>query len=112
MTGQDQRGSGPRPLGEALGALFVARQFGEIRGTSELEQSWRDAVGTEHDAETRVVALRRGVLTIEVAHPILLNQVSFRRVELLDAMRRALPDRQIRDIRFRIGAFGSDPNAE
>jgi hypothetical protein len=48
--------------------------------------------------------VRRGVLTVIVAHPTLLEELSaFRKSELLQALRAGAPATPIQDIRFRVG---------
>lgn len=104
--GPHGRVSGPRPLGEVLNRLFLTRGYTRTRAAGELEQAWYQAVGEAHGHETRVVSLKRGILTIETVHPALASELaSYRRAELLESIRRAVPDRQIRDLRFRLGEF-------
>ncbi|CAN5879171.1 hypothetical protein BH23PLA1_BH23PLA1_06060 [soil metagenome] len=107
---------GPVPLSEALGALFAARGFGRLRSTRELEEAWAEAVGASAAGQSRPGAIRHGVLSVTVAHPTLLEELAaFRKPALLAALRRALPDLTIHDIRFRIGPIhppASGPAAE
>lgn len=95
---------GPKPLGDILGALLETRGYGRLRGQAELEAAWASAVGEPGRRQTKLGALRRGVLPVTVAHPALLQELSaFRKTELLQALRRAVPDVVLHDFRFRIG---------
>ena len=61
-------------------------------------------MGEPHCHQTRVGEVRRGVLTVIVAHPTLLEELAaFRKPELLQALRAAAPATTIHDIRFRVG---------
>ncbi len=70
----------------------------------ELEAAWADAVGEAGRGQTRVDGLRRGVLSVTVAHPTLLAELaSFQKPTLLAALRRSMGGTPILDIRFRVG---------
>jgi predicted nucleic acid-binding Zn ribbon protein len=98
------KGRGPRPLSEILGEVFAARGYGRLRGVGELESAWTSAVGEPDCRRTKLGGVRRGVLNVTVAHPALLEQLSsFRKSELLAALRREAPGTPIQDIRFRVG---------
>jgi len=95
---------GPRPLSEILGELFTIRGYGRLRALSELEEVWNTAVGEPHCHQTRAGEVRRGVLTVTVAHPTLLEELAaFRKPALVQALRIGAPGTTIHDIRFRVG---------
>jgi predicted nucleic acid-binding Zn ribbon protein len=95
---------GPRVLGDLLGELYAARGLGRVQATSELEEAWSEAVGEAGRDETRVAGLRHGVLTVTVGHPALLEELAaFRKAALLAALRTALPELRLQDLRFRVG---------
>jgi len=98
---------GPRALSEVLGELFTVRGYGRLQTSGELEQAWNCAVGEPYCHETRVGELRRGILSVTVAHPTLLEELAaFRKSEILEALRTSAPGTTIQDIRFRIGPVG------
>ena len=115
MTNPNRRG--PRPLTDILGELFAARGFSRLHARKELEDAWNAAVGDPAWRQTRLGEVRRGVLNVTVAHSALLEELaSFRKAELLAAVREAAPGTVIHDIRFRVGPLDSDdhgpgPNA-
>ena len=100
---------GPRALGDLLGELMIARGLTQARSATEVELAWAKVVGEREAGQTQVSGLRQGILTISVAHSALLEELAaFRKRELLEAMRKILPNKVLRDIRFRIGAIDSD----
>ena len=109
LSGEPTGRRGPKPLGDVLGALFAARGLGGLRAGAALERAWADAVGEPACRRTRVDGLRRGVLAVIVAHPALLEELSaFRKPALLAALRAALPETPIHDLRFRVGRVEAD----
>lgn len=95
---------GPKALSEILGELFTMRGYGQLQAQAELENAWNAAVGEPHCQATRVGEVRRGVLTVTVAHSTLLEELAaFRKTELLQALRTGASGATIHDIRFRVG---------
>jgi hypothetical protein len=104
MSNPNRRG--PRALSEILGDLFTVRGYGRLRGLSELEEAWNQAVGEPHCHDTQLGEVRRGVLNVTVAHSTLLEELAaFRKSELLQALRSTGGGAAIQDIRFRVGAI-------
>ncbi|WP_435018091.1 DUF721 domain-containing protein [Tundrisphaera sp. TA3] len=94
----------PKALSDILGNLFAARGYGRLMGAGELEAAWNAAVGEPASRQTKVGAVRRGILNVTVAHPILIDELSsYRKPEILAALRREAPGTPIHDIRFRVG---------
>lgn len=105
------RSRGPKPVADILGDLFAMRGLARVRAVGELEAAWADAVGEPGRDQTRVDGLRRGVLSVTVAHPTLLAELaSFQKPTLLAALRRSMGGTPIHDIRFRVGPIDrADP---
>ena len=102
MSNPNRRG--PRALSDILGELFTVRGYGRLRASSELEEVWNTAVGEPLCHQTRMGDVRRGVLSVTVSHPTLLEELAaFRKPELLQALRTGAPGTMIHDIRFRVG---------
>lgn len=94
----------PERLGEILSRLFIARGWGRRQGRLQLEQAWNEAVGAAQAAQTRVSTLRRGVLEIVVNNAVLLQELAhYQKRQLLQELRRRLPNTTLTDLRFRIG---------
>ena len=95
---------GPEKIGEILSRLFTARGWGRRQDRLHLERAWEEAAGKEHAAQTRVGALRRGVLEVTVGNAVLLQELSsFHKRRLLEQLRLRLPSTPITDLRFRAG---------
>ncbi|HEX5272187.1 MAG TPA: DciA family protein [Gemmataceae bacterium] len=97
---------GPESLGEFLSRLFVARGWGRRQDRLRLEEAWAAAVaacGLSPD-ETRVAALRRGVLEVVVGSGVLLQELAhYHKRRLLTELRTRLAGTTLTDLRFRAG---------
>jgi hypothetical protein len=101
---RDPPGRGPERLDEILSRLFTARGLGRRQGRLHLEKAWAEAAGPEQAAQTRVAALRRGVLEVVVGNAVLLQELAhFHKRRLLEDLRRRLPHTPLADLRFRAG---------
>jgi predicted nucleic acid-binding Zn ribbon protein len=101
---------GPKPLSDILSELFATRGFGRLRALKELEDAWNAAVGEPGCHQTKVGAVRRGVLNVTVAHSTLLEELAaFQKPSLLAALRQNAPGTLIHDIRFRVGPIDPPP---
>jgi len=101
------REKGPELVGEVLSRLFAARGWGRRQDRLRLERIWAQAIGPDHANQTRVAALRRGVLEVEVANSALLQELAhFHKRRLLAELRRRLPGVALGELRFRAGAWG------
>ncbi|MCS6850389.1 MAG: DUF721 domain-containing protein [Gemmataceae bacterium] len=92
---------GPEALGEILSRLFAARGWGRRQERLQLEEAWARVVGPALADQTQVGMLRRGVLEILVHSSVLRHELAqFHKRRLLDELRRLLPGRVLRDLRF------------
>jgi hypothetical protein len=98
---------GPELIGEILSRLFTARGWGRRQGRLRLEQAWAEAAaaaGPDAAQHTRVGALRRGVLEVEVTNAVMLQELAhYHKRRLLEQLRGRLPELTITDLRFRLG---------
>ena len=98
--------AGPESLGEILSRLFTARGWGRRQDRLRLEEAWSAAIaacGLAGD-ETKVGALRRGVLEVVVGSGVMLQELAhYHKRRLLEQLRRRLPGTTVTDLRFRAG---------
>lgn len=97
---------GPENLADVLAKLFASRGWARSSERGRLEEAWAESVGAEHQAQTRVLGLRRGVLEVEIKNPVLMQEFAqFRKRSLLESMRKRLAGTTISDLKFRAGAW-------
>jgi hypothetical protein len=97
---------GPQLISSVLADLMARTGFARVQGAAALEAAWREAAGPAGQRFTRVGALRRGRLEVIVANSTLVQELCFQKPALIAALRRALPEQTIADLRFRVGPLG------
>ena len=93
----------PERIGNVLAELMARCGYARQQADQALQKAWRAAVGDLAAQWTRVGPLRRGMLEVTVANSVLLQELSFQKTTLLDALAKKLPDHKIRDLRLRSG---------
>jgi predicted nucleic acid-binding Zn ribbon protein len=102
--GQSPRPSEPRRIGDVLVDLLAQRGYAQTTSNDDCLVAWQDTAG-ELSQHSLPGALKRGVLQINVRNSAVLQELTFRKQELLAGMRRQLPHHRIADLRFRIGCL-------
>jgi predicted nucleic acid-binding Zn ribbon protein len=108
MIGPRRPPGDPEPIGELIQPLLKELKIVGRRVGKELHRVWLETAGPDLAHRTRLVSLRSGKLVVEVDSAALLQELqSFRAPELLARLRDLMPNPPVNEIRFRLGAFGS-----
>lgn len=91
-----------RKIGDIVAELITRRGLGRVDETEELEQAWREAIGSPGDGYTRVGRLNGRTLEILVDHAILVQELNYHMQTLLDRLAKSLPERKIETLKFRV----------
>jgi len=103
MATKYTKSKGPQPIGDILAELMARKGFARARGEEAYQAAWKEAVGEPVAQYTRTGKLRRGLLEIIVANSMLIQELTFQKVGLLESIKQKLPDEKIRDLRFKVG---------
>lgn len=93
----------PQKIANVLSQLLARRGYAQERSLAEQEDAWRAIVGPDIARQTKPGLVRRGVWEVYVRHSTLLQELSFRKRELLEKVAESLPGRKVRDFKFRVG---------
>lgn len=94
----------PRSIANVLSTLLARRGYAQIQSAGELSEVWGQVAGVAVAQQSRVGTVRRGILQVVVQNSALLQELTFRKPQLLEALTRMLPARSIRDLKFRVGS--------
>jgi hypothetical protein len=109
-----QAARGVASVGEVLRGWLKENKVRERIAASSIFTKWKQIVGEEIGARTRVIEAAAGELVIEVDSSALLNELStYYRQEILDSLHQTEEFRGIQKLKFRSGSLhGPGPLAE
>lgn len=79
----------------------IRRNLNSQRTTEMTELQWSSTVGETLAAYTRPGQIRRGALEIYVDSPLVLQELTMRKPQILQSLQESLPDHGIRTLRFK-----------
>jgi hypothetical protein len=96
---------GPERIADILTQLMSRRGFARVRGAEAYQSAWNEASGSLGAQYSRVGQLKRGTLEIVVSNSTLIQEFTFQKSSFLATLNRLLPDHNIKNLRFRLGAI-------
>lgn len=106
MTRERRKGE-PQPIHDVLPGVLRGLKGAAAGGALErVRRAWAEAVGPAVAARTRVAALDGGRVRVDVASAALKHDLStFRRGEVLEALRAKVPDLRIQGVQYRVSSL-------
>ena len=92
----------PQQIGEVLTDLLAQRGYVQVSSHEDCREAWRLAVGGLEQF-SRATEVKRGILEIVVSNSVIVQELTYRKVELISVMAAALPKHNIKGLRFRVG---------
>jgi predicted nucleic acid-binding Zn ribbon protein len=97
------RKRGPEKLADVLAELIVQRGYARQLTASAYTEAWAAVNDPLLAKASRPGNLRRGILEVAVKNSTVMQELTFRKKQILKKLKQQLPDEVIKDIRFRIG---------
>ncbi len=97
------RSQEPRHISEVVAEILARSGVAETQSARELQAAWHEIVGAPLNELSRAVKLSRGKLEVVVTHSAAVQELTFRKREILRRLQERWPQKVIRDIRFRVG---------
>ena len=82
---------------------MAKRGYARVQSAAVSAEAWRDAAGDLAARDTRLGAVKRGVLEVLVANSTLVQELGFQKAGILKRLGELLPDEKITDLKFRVG---------
>jgi hypothetical protein len=96
----------PAPIQEVLPSILRGLKGDASGPLGRLREGWREILGPEVAARTRVAAFSDGTLRVEVASAALKHDLAaFRSGEVLAALRGRFPELGVRGVSYRVAAL-------
>jgi len=95
----------PKPVQSVLSQLLAKRGYAQVQSAAGCDAAWREAVGVKLATDSRPGVVKRGVLEVLVRNSVTLQELAFVKVKAVKTLAKLIPEQQIRDVRFRVGAM-------
>jgi predicted nucleic acid-binding Zn ribbon protein len=93
----------PKPIADILAQLLARRGYAREQSAAIFADAWNRAVGEPLNKFTRAGNVNRGALEVTVANSALVQELGFRKRDVLARLAELMPEQSIRDLRFRVG---------
>ncbi|MDP2921569.1 MAG: DUF721 domain-containing protein [Candidatus Omnitrophota bacterium] len=98
-----KKGSKPEEIGGIVGQVIKKLDTKTHGSKEEIVKAWENAAGADAVRHTKCVAIKKNILTVEIDSSTWLYFLSMKKKSILAAMKKALGEKAIGDIKFRIG---------
>ena len=92
----------PRSIQSVVNTLLARTGYAQVKGNADLQEKWDEIAGAAMRGMTKTGAIKRGVLDIAVQNSAAMQELMFRKHNLVKELNEKLPGLNIRDIRFRV----------
>ncbi len=92
-----------KTIGSVMRKLMTQRGYAAIQATNELQERWKEIVGEVLAGMTCPGNVSRGTLQVIVSDSGAMQELSFRKKQILAALKAKLPEAKVEDLRFRVG---------
>lgn len=95
---------GLQPIGQVVAELLGRKGYAQLQTAAEFAAAWKRAAG-KLSGHSRVGQLRGGVLEVIAGSSLVVQELRFRKKELLASLAEQIPGEAVRDLRFKVGAI-------
>lgn len=100
---RSSRKRGPEKLADVLAELIVQRGYARQLTASAYAEAWAAVNDPVIARSSRPGNLKRGILEVAVKNSTVMQELTFRKKQILKKLQQQLPDETIKDIRFKLG---------
>ena len=101
---EERRKRDAQQIGDVVNQLMARRGYGQIVGSEQIRKAWMDIAGSlaTHSVPGN---LKRGVLEVFVRNSAVMQELTFRKRQLLMELTKTFSHEIIDDLRFRVGTI-------
>ncbi len=92
----------PQSIRSLVGRLMNERGYAAVQGGEAIREAWLAVAGPELSQVAKPGVLRRGVLHILVADSLSLQELHFRKKELVERFQRTAKELRVNDLKFKL----------
>ena len=93
----------PKGIDKVMAQAMLRGGYGAQMSDARLALAWSEAAGPQLAKDTRAGSLRRGCLNVTASNSIVKQELTYVKEEIIQKLRSALPELDVRDWRVQIG---------
>ncbi|MEO8268913.1 MAG: DUF721 domain-containing protein [Aureliella sp.] len=97
-----------KPIGSVVRRLLASSGYAETQGVAQLLEQWQQAVGPELAKLSRPGNVARGILQIHVANSAVMQEVHFRKKQILTALQKVGSTSMITELKIRVDKWNAE----
>ena len=91
-----------KPIGTVLRRVLASSGYGETQAVAQLPAAWKQVVGAELAQLSRPGNVSRGSLQVHVANSATMQEVHFRKKQILAALQKQVGTLKVTDLKIRV----------
>ena len=101
-----------KPIGSVVRRLLASSGYAETQGAAQMLEQWQQAVGPELAKLSRPGNVARGILQIHVANSAVMQEVHFRKKQILSKLQKVATTGNITELKIRVDPWEADERKE
>ena len=102
--GKSDERAGVRPIRSWVNQLLARRGYAQVSANEAMASVVSELLGENLKDSFQIGNLKSGKLHIYVSDSVMLQELNFRKREILDVIQQKFPDSKVKELRFRIQA--------
>ncbi len=92
-----------KSIGSVMGQLLAKKGYGQVQAAKSCTSAWQEALGSRFQKDTCCGPIRRGVLEVTVRNSLVLQELTFMKVQLVKQLATLAPEHKITGLKFKVG---------
>ena len=92
-----------KAIGSVMGQLLAKKGYGQVQAAKTCSSAWQEAVGSRFAIDTCCGSIRRGVLEVTVRNSLVLQELTFLKIQLVKQLASLAPEHKITGLKFKVG---------
>ena len=94
-----------KTIGSVMGQLLAKKGYGQVQAAKSCASAWQEALGSRFQKDTQCGSIRRGVLEVTVRNSLIVQELTFMKIQLVKELARLAPEQKITGFKFKVGAL-------
>lgn len=95
----------PKRAADVINTLLARKGYNQVKAGDDLQSDWESILDSSLRGKTRAIRIRAGKLEVLVGSPLINQELTFIKSNLIEKIQKTSIGKRVRDIRFRVGVI-------